>query len=145
MTKTNDLTSQEVRDTYSEIDRIEKALRSAQDATEKRAMNAQLKELARKLKSSQDKMLRGYSTDYIECRDIGHIWRQAEAYIEGQELVRQLTCMRCDCIRTDIIGRFGLLRRRSYEYAEDYHLGDFGPRNNKNFWRGLRYMAAKRD
>ena len=68
--------------------------------------------------------LASYDASFLACRDIRHAWRTMGWFYAkdsfGQVCRRRLRCDRCGTVRTDTLS--GLQPKRTYEYADEYHL-----------------------
>lgn len=90
-----------------------------------------------------------YDQNFVECRDMGHVWRRLDAHPDGDVLIRTLVCERCDTERHESFGRYGEIDTRRYHHQEGYLLpkgarsGD-RTRYTASFWRGITFMQATR-
>lgn len=74
--------------------------------------------------TAEEEGLRSYRESYLACRDLRHAWDVSGFFHAGGEVLRELTCLRCGTTRTDRWSRSFLDVRRSYDYPDDYRLGD---------------------
>lgn len=74
--------------------------------------------------TAEEEGLSKYRDAYLACRDLRHAWDLSGFFHAGGEVVRELTCLRCQTVRTDRWSRSFLDVRRSYEYPPDYRLGE---------------------
>jgi hypothetical protein len=60
--------------------------------------------------------------EFIECRDLGHIWQPFRAWWDSseREYRRVLRCTRCDAERTQGLSSAGLVLSGHYSYADGY-------------------------
>lgn len=104
----------------------------------------------RTVASLQAAMIETYDVNYVECRDIGHVWQTVSQDVVEGTLLRTLICTRCDTERHDSFGRYGDLDGRRYQHKAEYRMpkgistGSERPRLNKSFWRGVTFMQAAR-
>jgi|SRR5215471_7529826 len=65
--------------------------------------------------------LESYDETYLECRNLGHVWRIL-GYFRGAagNVVRHLRCQRCETIRVDRWGLNGDRIGASYHHSEGY-------------------------
>lgn len=63
-----------------------------------------------------------YDGTYLECRNLGHVWRVAGYYRDGEVVLRRLGCMRCETDRTDRWRRDGFRLPSRYGYVEGYKI-----------------------
>lgn len=54
------------------------------------------------------------------CRDIGHTWRPARAWIEDGEYGRVMRCARCRTERHQALTMAGHVTSNRYDYADGY-------------------------
>lgn len=74
-----------------------------------------------------DQRLRGYEAEYLDCRNLGHVWRTV-GFFQGEGIIRRrLACQRCETERTDRWSHAGERRSASYRYAEGYKLEGIAP------------------
>lgn len=74
--------------------------------------------------SPLDRVLRGYADDFLDCRNIGHLWRSV-GFFRGTDgtVHRRLTCDRCGTDRTDRWVRdTGERLQGRYRYASGYQV-----------------------
>jgi hypothetical protein len=64
-----------------------------------------------------------YDGTYLECRNLGHVWRVAGYYRDGDAVLRRLGCQRCETERTDRWRRDGERLSARYAYADGYRMG----------------------
>jgi hypothetical protein len=64
----------------------------------------------------------GLPQSFIECRDLGHVWRPSRAWWENaeREYRRVMICTRCSTERTQAVSSSGLVLSGHYTYADGY-------------------------
>ena len=67
--------------------------------------------------------LMAYDAVYLECRNLGHVWRVAGYYRDGEAVLRRLGCARCSTERTDRWRRDGFRLSARYTYVDGYRMG----------------------
>lgn len=94
--------------------------------------------------------LHDYKDAYLQCRDLGHSWREDETTKKRQggigSIVRVLACGRCPMVRLDSYSFRGELITRSYRQPAGYHL-EFRPLATevRREWFKRQGMVTKRD
>jgi hypothetical protein len=74
-----------------------------------------------------DQRLRAYAAEYLDCRNLGHVWHTI-GFFQGEGVIkRRLSCSRCETERTDRWEHDGSRRAGSYNYAEGYRLEGMQP------------------
>lgn len=67
----------------------------------------------------------------ILCRDLGHLWRPARAWIEDHSYGRVMRCARCKTERHQALTMSGHVVSNRYDYADGYlapkGIGSFTP------------------
>ena len=66
--------------------------------------------------------LDGYDGDYLQCRNLGHVWNVWGYYRRGSEVYRHLDCRRCRTERIDHWGTNGARLGNRYLYVEGYRI-----------------------
>jgi len=87
-------------------------------------MTVKLTERERKQLLAQQARARGLSDSFLDCRSLGHAWRQCAPDRKPQFGELQVyQCLRCLSIRDDIISaKFGELLSRGYRMAAGYQI-----------------------
>jgi hypothetical protein len=103
--------------------------------------------LNREIGASSRSVLKDYPNEYIDCRDMGHVWGVSTLTSHDVVLDRVLICERCGMERTETITQYGTVLSRHYFRPDDYSL----PKStyeavgaSRTFWRGLQYVRAQR-
>lgn len=77
--------------------------------------------------SNVEVVLSTYDETYLECRNLGHVWRVLGYFrAPAGTVVRHLRCQRCETIRVDHWGFTGDRYPSRYHHAEGYLLPDVG-------------------
>lgn len=113
---------------------------------ERRTLREQNRKLRQKVNQLRGIMMEHYDSDWIECRDIGHVWGKTFAEIEMDGIaVRLLTCERCSAERSETYNSDGYLLSRRYNHPKGYLLdGEIAgvlKGGSKEFWRGIEYLG----
>lgn len=66
--------------------------------------------------------------DYLQCRELGHVWRPHTAQVAEGYYERRLRCPRCKMVREDQVSMSGQILRRSYDDTNcpDYYAKHIG-------------------
>lgn len=74
--------------------------------------------------------LAGYEGQYLQCRNLGHVWEVWGYYRRGSDVYRHLDCQRCKTERIDHWGSNGARLGNRYRYVDGYSLasGEDGQR-----------------
>jgi hypothetical protein len=72
-------------------------------------------------------ILSRYDGVYLDCRNLGHVWRIAGYYREGDAVLRRLECQRCGTERTDRWRRDGFRPSARYHYVDGYRMTEGEP------------------
>jgi hypothetical protein len=67
--------------------------------------------------------LANYDGDYLDCRNLGHVWASRGFFRWGNGVRRLLDCQRCGNQRTDTWSSQGERLGAAYTYPEDYKVG----------------------
>lgn len=60
------------------------------------------------------------SDQHLLCRDIGHTWRPARAWIEDGTYGRMMRCLRCKTERHQTLTHAGHVLANRYDYPDGY-------------------------
>jgi hypothetical protein len=63
-----------------------------------------------------------YEGSWLECRNLGHIWKVWGYYRRGADVYRHLDCQRCHTERVDHWGSNGARLGNRYHYIDGYQL-----------------------
>lgn len=102
--------------------------------------------LENKVVDLQKNLVKSYRQEFVDCRDMGHLWNVKTESVEGGRMYRILACSRCHTMRDEIISRYGNVIHRQYTHPDGYLLsspvkGTVG--FSKDFWRGLQFLRRK--
>lgn len=94
--------------------------------------------------------LRSMPDEFMDCRDLRHSWVKVKGYttIDGTDVKktyvsRELQCLRCGCVRTDVINVRTFDRvSSSYMYQEGYTVKGAGVGNRAALVRREVYRRA---
>lgn len=113
--------------------------------SDQRELKNELRTLTRKLTKLLEKIAGTYNHDFVECRDVGHVWNKVSSVLGDDDVLeRVLHCARCDTYRTDRVRPSGDLASRKYNHGQGYLVENAGETTPKTFWRGLAYLEATR-
>jgi hypothetical protein len=124
---------------------VEHLLAFATLASDQKELKNELRAVTRKVTKLLEKISGSYSHDFVECRDVGHVWNRVSSVLGDDDvLTRTLHCARCDTYREDRLKPGGDLAGRKYSHGEGYLIDNAGTTTPKSFWRGLAYLEATR-
>jgi hypothetical protein len=75
-----------------------------------------------------DNAIHGMPSEFIQCRDFGHLWRPRVAtwIAEKDHYETELKCQRCKTVRLRYIGPRGELLKSGYDYSDGYVVKGMG-------------------
>jgi hypothetical protein len=103
--------------------------------------------LNREINETSRSVMRDYPNEFVDCRDMGHVWSVSTLTKNGTVLDRTLVCERCSMERSEVISQYGTILTRHYYRPENYTLpkGAYNAvGSSRTFWRGLQYVRAQR-